>query len=283
MAGTGMDYGSMASSAVGLGIGLIGTALGAGEADRARKEALAVANTPGIDFAGLTGEALRGYGANLGAATGLAGQLSAANQAQLNAQEEAALPGVGLARQQALGRIQGLFADDAAWLKGVQRRGAALGLSSGLFGSQAGQISTLRLSDREQMARTQLGTGLLGSLIGGMRLANTPGVQAFLGPSISEQLNQRAGERSQKMNIMLGRASMPTSTGAWGQGLQQLGGALMGVGMTGGFSSVGGGGVGYSGPGSAPTGWGNLSPGMQSYYNNYAATTPFYGAGTNFE
>lgn len=276
-----MGYGQMASSAIGLGVGLIGTALGASQADKARREVQNVANTPGIDFTMLARDAISGYNANYGAALDLSQRLSRDQQAIINAQEEQALPGLGVARGEALGKIRGLFADDATWLKGVQRRGAALGIGRGLGGSGAGQIGTLRLSDQEQNQRTSLGTSLLGSLIGGMRLANTPGVVNFLGPSMSEQLATRSNERTQKMNIMLGRASMPTSTGYWGSSLQQLGGAMMGASLQGGQSDPLK--VDYEGPGNAPKGWSNLSSATQNYYNDYARTTPMYGAGINFE
>lgn len=234
---------------VGLLAGAGGAFLGGRAGDIKRQRLLNVADTPGVDTGALTGQALSDQLKYLPQGTELSGKISAANQAQLQAREEAALPGIGAARQQALGRITGLFADDSSWLKGVQQRGAALGLSSGLFGSAAGQLQTLRLSDQEQMQRTQLGTGLLGSLIGGMRIANTPGVQAFLGPTPDQLINIRSQERQQRMNLQAQAAGVPGQMEAWGNYLTGIGGAMTGAGLTG--AGTGGifGGNQYSGMG----------------------------------
>jgi len=209
----------------------IGTAILASGADARKKKQEEIANTPGLDFGALTGQALTGYNQNFGAASSLAARAGTANQAQLGSQEEQALPGVGAARQRALGSINSLFGDSAEWLKGVQRRGAALGLASGLGGSGAGQLATLHLSDQEQMQRTQLGTGLLGSLIGSLRMANTPGVQAFLGPDPSQQVAIRGQERAQRIAMLSGAAAMPSGLETWGQRLQQVGSTLAGAGV----------------------------------------------------
>lgn len=217
-----------------------GTALSAKEANKRRKAVKDIAKYPGLDFNAITDDALSGYESVFDRAAALSGRLSKTNQEALNAQEEMSLPGVRAAREKALGRISGLFDEDSAWIQGLQRRGAALGLSSGLRGSGAGQMQTLRLSDREGMQRTQLGTGLLGSLIGGMRLANSPATQAFLGPTISEQVNQRSGERTQRLNTLMAAAGLPTGSEMWGDSLKQVGGSLMGMGATG---MLGGGGM----------------------------------------
>lgn len=240
------------AAAAGLLMSAGGAFLSGRAGDLKRQKLEDIANTPGVDTGALTGQALADQLKYLPQSTELSSKISSANQAQLQAREEQSLPGIGAARQNALGRINGLFADDSTWLKGVQRRGAALGLSSGLFGSQAGQLGTLRLSDQEQMARTQLGTGLLGSLIGSMRIANTPGVQSFMGPSADQLINIRSQERTQKMAYQAQAAGVPGQTAAWGNYLTQTGGALMGAGLTGGgtggiFGSGMGGGTGYGG------------------------------------
>lgn len=236
---------------VGGAMHIAGTVIGANEADDRRDRMKEIAETPGLDFGDITGSALSDYEGYLPRSAALSGKLGLANQQSIGAMEEAALPGVGAARQKALGRISGLFDEDSAWLRGIQRRGAALGLSSGLRGSQAGQLQTLRLSDQEQMQRTHLGTGLLGSLIGSMRMANTPGAQAFLGPSISEQLNQRANERREKMAYMAAMEGMPTGMEVYSGSLKEVGasfmGSSMGGGMIGGGGMMGGGGAGNGG------------------------------------
>jgi hypothetical protein len=218
----------------GIATNIAGTVLKGIDAENKRDEMKEIAETPGVDTGALTGQALQDMLRYLPQGSELASKIAQYKQANVNAQEEAALPGVGAARKTALAKIGGLFSDDATWLKGVQRRGAALGLSSGLMGSAAGQIGTLKLSDTEQMQRTQLGTGLLGSLISGMRIADSPGVQSFLGPNPSELINIRSGERTQKMNLLAARAGMPTQLSTYGDNLQSFGGAMLGGGLTGG-------------------------------------------------
>lgn len=249
--------------------GGIATIFNSFEQDKRVQALKDIANTPGLNFDALTAGALAGYNQNFDAASALSSRLSTANQAQLNAQQEQALPGTAAARASNLAAITGLFGNDAAWLKGVQRRGAALGLSSGLGASQAGQLATLHLSDQEQMQRTALGTGLLGSLLSGVKLANTPGVQAFLGPSIADQVAIRGQERAQRMAGLTGATMQPTGMELILQHMQQEGASLEGFGFGGGTMGPGGstpkpssggnqwsGGGISSGPGGNIGGWG---------------------------
>ncbi len=250
---------------VGGAMDTIGTAIMAGGADKRKREAKALANTPGVDITGTTGQALEGYEQNYAKAAAISRKVSESNQAQLLAQEEQSLPGLGDARKEALGRIRGLFSEDSEWLRGVQRRGAALGLSSGLFGSGAGQLQTLHLSDQEQMQRTQLGTGLLGSLIGSMRIANSPGAQAFLGPSPSEQVATRSNERALRLQMLSGANAMPNYWETWGQRFQQVGATLAGADV--GAQSMGTGGT-MSGSGAFGGGGGRMPNSTQQSMMN---------------
>lgn len=230
----------MYTAAAGLVLGLGGAFLGGRAGDQMKKKLKDIANMPGVDTGAVTDEALTDLLASMGKAGEVSAGVSELNQAQLLAREEMALPGLGAAREKALGRISSMFGEDAEWLRGVQRRGAALGLSSGLFGSQAGQLQTLRLGDRESMARTQLGTGLLSSLIGSMRIADSPGAQAFLGPTPTQLIGLRSQERAQKQSILLQRAGVPGQTASWANYLNQTGGLLTGAGAQGMAGSSGG-------------------------------------------
>lgn len=228
------------AAAAGLILGAGGAFLEGRSNDIARNRLENAAEMPGVDTGALTEEALRDQLKYLPQGTELADKISTENQRILQKQEEAALPGVGAARSKALGRISSLFDEDSQWLQGVQRRGAALGLSSGLFGSQAGQLRTLRLGDQESQARTQLGTGLLGSLIGSMRLASSPGVQSFLGPNPNQLIGIRSQERAARQQLMAQAAGIGGQTAAWGKYLNNVGGALLGGGMIGGGGGGGG-------------------------------------------
>jgi hypothetical protein len=249
-----MAVGSAGLIAAALGIvsGGAGAYLKGRAGDIKRKALTNVANTPGLDTGTITGQALGDDAKYLAQASGLSGDISAANQAQLLAREEAALPGAGAARQKELASIMQLFSDDKEWLTGVQRRGAALGVGRGLFGGGAGQIATLRLSDQEKAQRTQLGSGLLGGLLSTLRIAQTPGVQAFLGPSPTELVGIRGGERTQRMNLLGQAAGVPGMTAEMGSWLSNMGGTLFSAGT----GAMGGMGGGFGGGGTASGGGG---------------------------
>jgi hypothetical protein len=223
--------------------GGIATLFAAGEQNKRLSQLKDIANTPGIDFGALTSGALQGYQQNLGAATGLASQLSTANQKQLNAQQELALPGLGAARSAQLSQIQKLFGGGQDFQNEVQRLGGIAGVGSGLFGSGAGQLQSIYKGYQQQNADTALGSGLLSSLIGSLKLANTPGIQAFIGPDISQQLATRSNERTQRISGLTGAAMQPTGNELIYHHMQQEGASLEGLGLGGGGFG-GGGGVG---------------------------------------
>jgi hypothetical protein len=250
-----MSWVMAGTAAVGLLTGGAGAFLKGRAGDIKRRALTTVADTPGLDTGTITGQALADEQKFLPQATQLSGDISKANQEQLLAREEATLPGAGAARAKSLEAINQLFMDDKTWLEGVRRRGAALGLGRGLWGGSAGQIGTLRLSDQEKMRRTQLGTGLLGGLLGTLRIAQTPGVQAFLGPTPMELTAIRGGERTQRINWLGQAAGVPGMTAAMGEWASGVGGTLFGVGM-GGMGGMGGGG----GTGEGAGGFGGFSP-----------------------
>src|SRR4029079_5645703 len=134
------DMGSMAAiggaeAGAGALMHIAGTYLAAKEADKRRKELERIVNTPGVDIGAATGEALNAEERYLPQASRVQAEVSAANQAAMLAQEEAALPGVEAARAQALDRIKGLFSEDSAFIRDLQGRAAAWGLGSGGYGA----------------------------------------------------------------------------------------------------------------------------------------------------
>jgi hypothetical protein len=251
-----------------------GTFLKGRAGDIARKRLESIANTPGLDIGGLSREATRqALGLQLETlpqAEKVASEAARINQAALLAQEEAALPGAKSARQTALENVLSFLGDDKQWLEGIQRRGAALGLGRGLGGSSAARIGQLKLSDVESQQRKTLGAGLLGQLLGSLRIADTPGVQAFMAPTASSMvgttLNIRGQERAQRMNLLAQGAGIPGQTAAWGNALFEAGGMLAGAGMMGmmgggaaGGSSSAGNLMGYGGGGWPSWGAGTTS------------------------
>lgn len=230
----------MAYAALGLGIlgGAAGAFLGGQAGDIKRSRLRSVAETPGLDTGAITGQALADQLKYLPQAQQLQGQIGQANQAEALKEWAQIDPALLGNLQAASGKIGGLFGDSSAALADVARRGAAAGLTAGgrgYAGSTAGQIGNLRLSYQEDLARTQLGTGLLGSLIGSMSHLKTtsPGVQAFMGPSPEQLINLRAGERTQRMNLLAQAAGVPGQTAAWGGYLSGLGGMATGAGLLG--------------------------------------------------
>ncbi len=225
--------------ALGMTLGPIGAYLQGRAGDITRKRIEDIANTPGLDIGGLSSEATRQALAlqleTLPQAEKLTSESARINQAALLAQEEAALPGAKAARQTALENAMSFLGEDQAWLQGLQRRGAALGLGRGLGSSAAARIGTLKLSDTESMQRKIAGSGLLSQLLGSLRIANTPGVQAFMAPTASTMvgttLNIRGQERQQRMNLLAQSAGIPGMTGSFGNFLMSLGGMSYGAGQ----------------------------------------------------
>lgn len=238
----------------------------------------ALANRPGIDTGAITEQSLADMERLLPRAAKLAAETGNLDQARLMAQEELALPGAGAARAKDLEAINRLFADDKEWLAGVQRRGAAFGLGRGLGGSQAAQIGTLRLSDQESMQRTQLGTGLLAGLLGTLRISQSPGVAAFLGPDAKQLAGIRSNERSASMGIEAGAIQQPGMTDALAGFGSSLGGMAFGVGLGGWGNKLMEGGGGSGSMAAAPRGGYRTHPmdqfDPQAYMNRWGYPGP---------
>ena len=243
--------------ALGGALGLGGTLLSGKSGDRTRKRLEALANEPGVDYQGLSREALGSQLGLLPQAERLSGETARINQANLLGMEEASLPGVGAARQSALTNALSFLGDDAQWLQGVQRRGAAMGIGRGLGGSAASQIGMLRLSDQESQQRRVTGAGLLQNLIASLRIAQSPGVESFFGPSANQVVGLRSQERAQRMGLLGQAYQVPGMTASFGSFLSGVGGQMAGLGaglMMGGGGAGGSGGGGF-GPQSRPGGY----------------------------
>ncbi len=96
----------------------------------------------------------------------------------------------------------------------------------------------------------------MASLIGSLKQLNpqSPALRSFLGPSVSEQINTRSGERTQRMGMESAAAGMPSYWETWGQRLQQVGSTLAGASAGGSDMGIpGGGGSGYSRIGNGST------------------------------
>lgn len=246
-----------------LALGLAGIATGAGgaflkgRASEMKKEGLEdVADTPPLDIDSITGQSLATQLKYLPEGSELSKRIGKANQENLMAMEEMGLSGIGKARETALGSLMssGIFGDSSAKLKEWQRiaSGMQLGRMGGGAGSSFSKINSLRYGYNENIEGITKGVGILGSLINSMRLAgNSPGVQLFLAPSVSETINQRSQERQQRMNLRAQASQIGGQTEAWGNYLSPLGGLMTGAAMGGGTGMIGGGLVG--GMSSAPT------------------------------
>lgn len=263
-------------AAIGGALDLAGTLWGAGaKADRKRK-VKELSAFPALDIAGISSEAQRAQLESLPLASQIALGASRANQEALTAAEEIALPGAQAARARSLSEALGFLDDDKSFLEGVARRGAALGIGrfGGGAGSSASQIGTLRLSDLESRQRKIQGVGLLQSLLSSLRIADSPGIQAFMAPQTSAWLAQRASEAEQRRQLQLMAIGMPGYNEIVADRMQQVGGSIMGIGAGGasqtGWGFGGAGGSNRSNAFSTPPA-GTLTGAQSSTYNPYAA------------
>lgn len=222
-------------AAAGLLMGAGGTFLKGRAGDIAKRAAINAANLPGLDTKKITEEALQDQEGLVGRASAMASSVGKSNQSNLLAMEEQALPGSGASRDKMLQEILDLLSGDFS--ADTNRRGAAFNVGSGRGGSPSGMISNLRRTDLEKTERLKTGSTLLNTLLGGLRIANSPGVQAFLGPTASDLINIRGQERANKQNLLFSASGIPGQTAAWGSWLQSTGGMMLGSGLDKGTSS----------------------------------------------
>lgn len=228
--------GSLASLVIGGGLLSGGLGLTGHGASKRRRELQKIADTPGVGLGNVYGDATS---SGLAALPGIRNLTSAENQfsvEELNRILNQSIPGFDEIQRNRAETARSLSAgeipDDVS--KEVFRSSAGRALTGGYGGSQFGRFRTARDLGLTSLGLRETGSRLAGDLIGSTPMPKLTSVGDFMirpGPV----LNLRSGERAQKLGILSDKASLPTSSEIWGQGMMQMGSSLMGTGL-GGFA-----------------------------------------------
>ena len=229
---------------LGVGGGLLasgaGAAMSANAASNARRQALAAANTPGIDI----DEMLRESARLAPESRRLEQERNVYNQQQLQALIEQSIPGFSEAQrvraQNAAALIRGELPGDE--ISAAYRSGAGRALEGGYAGSVAMNNRILRDLGLKQMQAQQMGSQQLSQILGSTPLA--PVVSYEYSPQQLAAL--RGQERAQRMAALTGVANMPSASSVLGGALGSLGSGLTNLGFAT-LGSRGGGGNNWSG------------------------------------
>ena len=259
-----------------------GTFLKGRAGDLQRNKLKSIANTPGLDIDELTGQALTNQQKHLPQAQQLVRSEATTQQDLLNTLAEQSLPGFSAARQQGLNSTNALLAGQIPGdvSEAVQRSGAARALGGGYGGSGMHRNLVARDLGLTSLDLKGRGLGWLQALRGMSPMAQPQNALAFAGPDSAGLINIRGQERAQRMNILAQRAGIQGQTGAWGDFLGNIGGALMGAGAQG---LVGGGfGGGMGGASQPAVQMGNVQgvsgPNQAGWFNRVSN----YGFGNNW-
>ena len=218
---------SFVATAIGAGVVTAGVGMGlsASSASSARKQARQAAETPGLNFSSVIGEAEQ-----LAPRTReLEGQRNAFSRAQLLESLGIQIPGYQEGQtqrtQNAMALLRGELPPDV--MAQVQRQSAAKSLTGGYAGSQAARNLTARDLGRTSLDLQQLGGQQFANILGTTPLAQMANYEF----SPADIARLRESERISRMNALAGVASMPSATGAVGQGLGSLGSGLTNLGF----------------------------------------------------
>ena len=251
-----------AGAAIGIGMGIAGTAMSAGEAGKKRRAVEAMYNQwlPNIggDIAAYYSD-LQQY---LPASTKLARGVAEADQATMMSLREKALPGFTKAQQESLPGIAALARGELpeSVMSAYQRAGGASAVGSGMGGSGVGFLTQGLFGARGALGAIQLGSGLLSALLGSAAVPNAPSAGSFLSgvTTPAQRTNTQMQVRQQNIGIGSMLAGMKTGNEVWGGWLQETGGAMTGAGVTGMMGGMGGG-TGSSSSSAADTAWKNYN------------------------
>ena len=159
----------------------------------------------------------------------LEGQRNAFSRAQLLESLGIQIPGYQEGQtqrtQNAMALLRGELPPDV--MAQVQRQSAAKSLTGGYAGSQAARNLTARDLGRTSLDLQQLGGQQFANILGTTPLAQMANYEF----SPADIARLRESERISRMNALAGVASMPSATGAVGQGLGSLGSGLTNLGF----------------------------------------------------
>lgn len=268
--------GVIAALAVGAAAVAGGAYLNAGAAKKRQKFQQYIADTPGVNYTDTYNETLGAAQQATPQAEALASGQNTFNQSEVDRLLETSIPGYREGQtkrtQNALSLLNGDIPADVS--AQVARHSAGESVDGGFVGSGASRNLTARDLGRTSLDLQGIGGQQFASIIGSTPMASRVSSGSFLNIDPQTGLRTRSNERTQKMDILLKKAATKGATETYGEGLSQVGGALLSYGMgnvgTSGGAGAGGNGAGGTGP------WGSQTQGaLAEYYGAYG--TP-YGA-----
>lgn len=260
------------TAAAGLGLGIAGTWMGANAASKSKKKMTELArwaqNNP-LDLQAATGESLSGMSKYFPTASELGSRFNTYYAGEMERMMESAYPGYGQQKAKFTSTLgdymAGVVPEDVT--QSVMRASAGRALLGGFSGS--GMHSNLAARDlgMTSMDLQKYGMGVFGQVPSMFPHVTPMDVSALSGFTPQQTATVRGSERDQYLQMKAQAIGMPGATSAWGQGLQQLGGAMTGIGSMGMLSGgFGGGSTSNAGVG-ASGGYNSFYPG--SYLSMY--------------
>ncbi len=236
--------GAIALAAVGLAVGVGGTAMAASSAKKKKGELQSYMDKylPNIDqYTDQYFDSMRSRAPEAGE---LADTVSKQDVARGMAAREQALPGFTEGIQGASAELFKLLKGELpdAVLNAFSRSGAASSVGSGFGGSGFGALNQGLFGARGALGAMQTGYGLLPALMSTLPNFNSPSSAAFLESIMTpaQRTQTQLQIRGQNLGVAGQVAGMPGSKDIWGGFLQQTGGAMFGAGLTGAMSGGGG-------------------------------------------
>lgn len=219
------------------GIGALGAItgglLGGSSASRRKRQLDQLAETPGVDVSGATGDALAGREANFERASNVARQQNTFDQQEMERMLEESIPGYKGIQSTRSGNaasfLKGDIPDDVR--AQVFRRGAAKAVGGGYGGSDASRNLTARDLGLTSLDLMDRGQRYSQSIIGGTPMARLSTTSELSGVNPGDVLGLRSKERSEKLGLKRASIEGPGASDVWGDFATQTGGTLLGAGL----------------------------------------------------
>lgn len=219
------------------GLGALGAVtgglLGGSSASRRKRQLDQLAETPGVDVSGATGDALAGREANFDRAAAIASKQNTFDQQEMERMLEQSIPGykgIQASRSGAAASfLKGDIPDDVR--AQVFRKGAAKSLGGGYGGSDASRNLTARDLGLTSLDLIDKGQRYSQSIIGGTPMARLSTTSELSGVNPGDVLGLRSKERSEKLGLKRASIEGPGASDVWGDFATQTGGTLLGAGL----------------------------------------------------
>lgn len=235
----------MAGGALGMPLQIAGAFMGADAAKKRKKELGKIAETPGVDLAATYGDVTKAGLAGLPAANELSAGMNMGAMNSMTNVLGAAIPGWSGLQSTRAGQVgsmlRGEIPQDVS--DQVFRRGASKSVAGGYGGSEAGRNLVSR--DLGLTSLDILGRGMTGmeSMVRSTPLPRLTQASDILNITGNDAMRLRSGERTEKLDMLLGATNAPGAQDVWGKALTDIGGQMAtsgGGGKGGGGDAMGG-------------------------------------------